>query len=74
MYLCIFKKGKKMRVLMVNNLNGVYITVAMASELCNLGVNTVRKRAMECGAMKKIGKSVRINREVFLSYIDSFEA
>lgn len=63
-----------MRGLLIKNNEGIFITVAMASELCNLGVNTVRKRAMECGAMRKIGKSVRINREVFLSYIDSFEA
>lgn len=55
------------------DINAVYITVDMACQLTNLGKNTVRKMANECKASRKIGKSVRIKRSVFLAYIDSFE-
>lgn len=53
---------------------GIFITVDAASELTNLGRNTVRKLAKEGNAARKIGKSFRINKEVFLAYVDTFEA
>ena len=52
----------------------VFITLENASQLCSLSRNTVRKRAKECGAARKIGKSFRINKQIFLEYLDSFEA
>ncbi len=54
--------------------DGIFITIEAASRLTNLGRNTVRKLAQEGNAARKIGKSFRINRQVFLNYIDSFEA
>lgn len=56
------------------NENAVFITIDTASRLTNLGRNTVRRLAQESNAARKIGKSFRINRQVFLDYIDSFEA
>lgn len=53
---------------------GIFITIDAASELTNLGRNTVRRLAKEGNAARKIGKSFRINREAFLAYIDTFEA
>ena len=51
----------------------VFITLDAASQLCSLSRNTVRKRAKECNAARKIGKSFRINRKIFVEYLDSFE-
>jgi hypothetical protein len=52
----------------------VFVTVEAASRLTSLGRNTVRRMAEECNAARKIGRSVRINRKIFLNYVDSFEA
>lgn len=54
--------------------DAVFITIDAACHLTNLGKNTVRRLAHEANAARKIGKSFRINREVLLDYIDSFEA
>lgn len=54
--------------------NAVFLTVEEAGRLTSLGRNTVRRMADECNAVRKIGKSVRINREILISYIDTFEA
>lgn len=51
----------------------IFLTVEMVSKLTSLGRHTVRRMAQECKAVRKIGKSVRINRQIFLDYIDSFE-
>ena len=56
------------------NEEAVFITIEAASHLTNLGRNTVRRLAQESNAARKIGKSFRINRKVFLDYVDSFEA
>lgn len=63
-----------MNKLSEHNENGVFITLETASRLTNLGRNTVRRLAQEGNAARKIGKSFRINRQVFLNYLDSFEA
>ena len=55
------------------NENGVFVTVEMASQITNLGKNTVRRRAQECHAMRKIGRTMRINRQVLIDYLDTFE-
>lgn len=54
--------------------DAVFITVDTASRLTNLGRNTVRKLAQEGNAARKIGKSFRINKKIFLDYVDSFES
>ena len=51
--------------------NGELITVQQACSLSNLGINTVRKLAEEAGAVRKIGKSYRINRSEFFNYIEA---
>ena len=53
-----------------NNLHGELITLRQACESVNLGANTVRNLAAESGAVRKIGKSYRINRKIFLNYIE----
>jgi hypothetical protein len=56
------------------NEEAIFLTVDMASKITSLGRNTVRRMAQECNAVRKIGKSVRINRKILLDYIDTFEA
>ncbi len=62
-----------MRKRVNEDINAEYITVNMACSLTNLGKNTVREMARDCKASRKIGKSLRIKRSIFLAYIDSFE-
>lgn len=50
--------------------NGELITVQQACMLSNLGCGTVRKLAEEASAVRKIGKSYRINRNKFFDYIE----
>lgn len=59
-----------MNALKHRNAWGELITVQQASELSNLGVNTVRRLAEEAGAVRRIGKSYRINRQKFLEHIE----
>ena len=54
--------------------DAVFITIDAACRLTNLGKNTVRKLSQEANAARKIGKSLRINRERLLDYIDALEA
>lgn len=55
------------------NEEAVFLTIDMASKITSLGRHTVRRMAQECNAVRKIGKSVRINRKILLDYIDTFE-
>ena len=52
------------------NLNGELITIDQACAICNLGRNTVRNLAKESGAVRKIGRSLRIRKDVLLDYIE----
>lgn len=56
------------------NENGELVTVQQACMLSNLGYGTVRRLAEEAGAVRKIGKSYRINRSKFFSYIEKMYA
>ena len=55
------------------SLDGVFITIQMASQLTNLGTTTVRRLARDCHASRKIGRAYRIRKDILLQYIDSFE-
>ena len=46
------------------------LTIEQTCELANLGQTKVRELADESGAVRKIGKSYRINRKVFFDYIE----
>lgn len=52
----------------------IFITLESACKLTNLGRTTIRRLAEECKAARKVGKCYRINKEILLNYIDSFEA
>ena len=60
-----------MNALRNRNQNGELITVPQAAGLINSGTNTVRRLAAEAGAVRRIGKSYRINRRIFLEYIEA---
>lgn len=52
------------------NEQGELITLEQTCQSSNLGITTVRRLAAEAGAVRKIGKSYRINRKVFFEYIE----
>lgn len=54
----------------VGNIQGELLTVAQMAEVSNLGVTTVRKVAEEAQAIRRIGRCYRINKVVFLNYIE----
>ena len=53
------------------NLNGKLLTVQQMAEVANLGVATTRRIAEESGSIRKIGRCVRVNCELFLDYIET---
>lgn len=53
------------------NLEGELVTVDQMAEIANLGTNTIRRLAQEAGAVRKIGKSYRINRKIFFEFIEA---
>jgi hypothetical protein len=59
-----------MRKSATNNLDAELLTIPQTCEVSNLGTSTVRRIAEESGAIRKIGRSVRIKRAVFFGYID----
>nr|DAE52641.1 MAG TPA: Protein of unknown function (DUF1580) [Caudoviricetes sp.] len=52
-----------------NNVDSPLLTYQMMAEDSNLGIQTVMKLAKESGALIKIGKTARVNREKFYSYV-----
>lgn len=46
------------------------LTLQQTCELSNLGNTTVRQLASDAGAVRKIGRSYRINRKLFFDYIE----
>lgn len=50
--------------------NGELVTLDQMCMLVNLGRNTVRNMASSAGATRKIGKSYRIRKDIFLNYIE----
>lgn len=53
-----------------NNSLGDLVTLNQMCEATNLGSSTVRRLASEAAAVRKIGKSYRINRRIFLDYVE----
>lgn len=53
------------------NAEGMLLTVQQAAEASNLGIATTRRIAEEAGAIRKIGRCVRVNPKIFLDYIES---
>lgn len=49
-----------------------YITYEQASERYQLGRSSLIKIANECGAIRKIGRSVRLNLDVMDEAIESY--
>ena len=60
-----------MNALKNRNELGELITVEQASKASNLGMTTVRRLASKAGAVRKIGKSYRINRKIFFEFIET---
>lgn len=51
--------------------SGELVTVTQMAEAINSGTSTVRRLAAEAGAVRRIGRSYRINKKVFLEYIEA---
>ena len=54
----------------MRNSMGELLTLSQMCEVSNLGASTVRRIANESNSARKIGKSYRINRRIFLDYIE----
>lgn len=54
----------------LGNAQGELVTVSQMAEISNLGVSTIRKVAEEANAVRRIGRCYRINKHVFLDYIE----
>ena len=52
------------------SIQGDLVTLNQMCEVTNLGASTVRRLASEAAAVRKIGKSYRINRRIFLDYVE----
>lgn len=52
-----------------NNTDSSLLTYQLMAEDSNLGIQTVMKLAKESGTLVKIGKTARVNREKFYSYV-----
>lgn len=48
-----------------------FITVDQAKIIFNLGTTTIKRLAKECGCIRKIGRSLRLNKKILADYIDS---
>ena len=59
-----------MKKIKANNPVVELVTVEQMAETSNLGVSTVRRIAEEAQAVRRIGRIYRINRQVFLNYIE----
>lgn len=55
----------------VQNILGTFITLNQAAGEINASISTTRKIANKSGAVIHIGRCYRINREVFLNYVNS---
>jgi hypothetical protein len=51
------------------NLDGVLLSYSQTAEKSNLGLNTVMRLARESGSLVKIGRTARVNWDVFYQYI-----
>lgn len=58
-----------MKALKNRNVDGELLTISQAAECANLGTRTVRRIAEDSGALRKIGKCIRVDKEVFFDYI-----
>lgn len=54
----------------LGNAQGELVTVNQMAEISNLGVSTIRKVAEEANAVRRIGRCYRINKRVFLDYVE----
>ena len=54
-----------------SNLSGALLTYQQTAEKSNLGICTVMKIARESGALVKIGRTARVDWNVFYEYISS---
>lgn len=50
--------------------DGVLLTLDQMRKKSNLGASTIRKLAEESGAVRKIGKSYRIDQKTFFDHIN----
>ncbi len=51
-----------------------YMTVPEAAAECGIGQTAVRKFAKASGSFRKFGRSARIEREIFLNYLEKIGA
>ena len=69
-FFVLFREGEIMNKMKNRSLDGNLLTVPQTAERSNLGTQTVRKIAAESGALRKIGRCIRINQKIFFEHIE----
>lgn len=59
-----------MNALKNKNIEGRLLTIPQVAEYSNLGIQTVRRIAEDSGALRKIGRCIRVDKKIFFDYID----
>ena len=59
-----------MNKIKINSLHGTLLTVPQTEERSNICTQTVRKIAAESGALRKIGRCIRVNQKIFFDFIE----
>lgn len=62
--------GQSLNALKNKNDDGKLLTIPQVAESSNLGTRTVRRLAEESGALRKIGRCIRVDQEKFFEYIE----
>lgn len=62
--------GQSLNALKNKNDDGKLLTIPQVAESSNLGTRTVRRIAEESGALRKIGRCVRVDQEKFFDFIE----
>lgn len=58
-----------MNALKNKNDAGKLLTIPQVAESSNLGTRTVRRIAEESGALRKIGRCIRVDQKIFFDFI-----
>lgn len=59
-----------MNALKNKNTDGKLLTIPQVAECSNLGTRTVRRIAEDSGALRKIGRCIRVDKKIFFDFIE----
>lgn len=66
---CLSQFGSQLQKLLAIPNAPLFITIEECARILSLGLTKTRELVAESGALVKFGRSARVNREMFLTYI-----